>query len=457
MANVRFNTPHLNHLASQTVDVLDDLFALLLAEAVQKNDQLPTKGTITRFHSKQPPPLEVGAYLARLTKYTPFPRDALLLAIVYLNRISHLPYKSEPSVHPAPLLPTISPWRLRGTRPSPPSPTSPLPPALGDPSTPSRPGASPPAISCSPSSLAVPTSPLSASSPIPPSPTISSVERPRSTPILNSYTLHRLLLAVLLVATKYTCDGTLSQPRVAKVGGVATSELCKLEGEAIRLLRWELGWSLHEMEETMKEVVRVGVEKGVLEPLPPQEPKGEEEEVLSERREEEPSPPPFIPSPSLSATYAFSFNTPPRPYIHNDPPPRRLAPITTNTSAASSVSGLSAPSSEYSASQPSSSASSPRLFSPPIAAGKGKGRGSYFTQVTPDEGDEEAEEEGEMTPPSSPSVAEGEGEEGEEKLEGKDLPRPRPPRGLSPKGSDETVRRLEGVTLEDGGEKKEEG
>jgi hypothetical protein len=28
----------------------------------------------------------------RLVTFTPFPRDAILLAIVYLNRITHLPY-----------------------------------------------------------------------------------------------------------------------------------------------------------------------------------------------------------------------------------------------------------------------------------------------------------------------------------------------------------------------------
>ncbi|GAA5828202.1 hypothetical protein JCM11251_002634 [Rhodosporidiobolus azoricus] len=454
MANVRFNAPHLNHLASQTVEVLDEIFALLLVEAVQKNDQLPSKGSITRFHSKQPPPLEVRAYLARLTKYTPFPRDAILLAIVYLNRITHLPYKGELGVHPAPLLPNIAPWRLRGTRLSPPSPTSPLPPDIpGDsPSTPSRPGTSPPTYSTSPSSLTVPTSPLSASSPIPPSPTISSVDRPRSIPILNSYTVHRLLLSVLLVATKYTCDGTLSQPRVAKVGGVATSELCKLEGEAIRLLRWELGWGLQEMDKTMKEVVRFGVDKGVLEPLPPQEAK--EELASPEAREEEPAPRPFIPSPSLSTTnYAFNFTTPPRPYVPTDTPPRRLAPISNaSTSAASSQAALSASSSEYSASQPSSTATSPGIFSPTSSL-KGKSRNSYFTQVT--SGGEEEEDD---TPPSSPSVQEE--EEGEKGDEGAALGfQPDPPhlKSLTPKGSDETVRRLEGVTLEDEGKKEEEG
>lgn len=66
MATVRFPIPATNRLASLPVEALSHILAHLLTTAVASNDQLETKGTITRFHSKQPPPLEIGAYLKRL-------------------------------------------------------------------------------------------------------------------------------------------------------------------------------------------------------------------------------------------------------------------------------------------------------------------------------------------------------------------------------------------------------
>jgi hypothetical protein len=65
MATVRFPIPATNRLASLPVEALSHILAHLLTTAVASNDQLETKGTVTRFHSKQPPPLEIGAYLKR--------------------------------------------------------------------------------------------------------------------------------------------------------------------------------------------------------------------------------------------------------------------------------------------------------------------------------------------------------------------------------------------------------
>lgn len=65
MATVRFPIPATNRLASLPVEALTRILAHLLSAAVAHNDQLDTKGTVTRFHSKQPPPLEIGAYLKR--------------------------------------------------------------------------------------------------------------------------------------------------------------------------------------------------------------------------------------------------------------------------------------------------------------------------------------------------------------------------------------------------------
>ncbi|GAA5997297.1 uncharacterized protein JCM10292_000159 [Rhodotorula paludigena] len=413
MATVHFPIPATNRLASLPVESLNEVFAHLLSLAVASNDKLPTKGAITRYHSKQPPPLEIGAYLARLTKYTPFPRDAVILGIVYLNRITHLPYTSEPGIHPGPLL-SVRPPRLP-PRP-PPSPGASKSPSKDPPATPDR--------------LAPPTSPIEAPSPLPPSPTISGVERPRVSPFLNSYTLHRLVLATLLIACKFSVDGTLSQSRVAKVGGVGAHELCKLEGECLRLLGWSLMWTLDEVEDACAEVERVGEELGVW-PKEAEERRARQKDEVQAPREEDP----FRASTSR-------LPSPPRLVIPSDGPssgPPRGAVATSAPASASSLAST-APSSEASTSQPSSSASSPRLFSPCTESRQHK---RSFLSVAPEAARTEEDEDDEPTPPSSPSVSSADGSEGVRAKVREDVERA----ALSPRASTETVRRFEGLHL----------
>ena len=416
MANVRFAIPATNRLAGLPIEALTRVFASVLVDRVQHNDRLATKGAITRFHSKQPPPLEISAYLDRLCKYTPFPRDAVLLAVVYLNRITHLPYSAEPGVDPAPLL-AFAPPRLP---PRPPSsarrqaaaavrspPTSPTSPTSG--------GLSPPAT----------LSPIEAPSPLPPSPTISSVDRPRVAPFLNSYTLHRLVLSVLLIATKFAADGTLSQTRAAKVGGVGANELCKLEGEGLRLLGWELGWTLDEIEGACAELEQVAEDEGIV-------PREAAQRAAVARRADEVRPPgtdPPAPAPAVDADAGapalLAFASPPRPSFLSAPshPAVRRPSLSTRSSGSTSTSATTttaSSSSEASTSQPSSSASSPQLFIAlphdvgaarrPYAAHAhalpGRARGAAARaesrEGTVREGDE-------LTPPSSPSASSVEG------------------------------------------------
>ncbi|BGP04509.1 hypothetical protein JCM10049v2_000311 [Rhodotorula toruloides] len=407
MANERFPIPATNRLATLPIEALNQIFAHALAEAVTANDSLPSKGAITRFHSKQPPPLEIGAYLSRLTKYTPFPRDAVLLGIVYLNRITHLPYTAEPGIHPTPLLSVVPP-RL------PPRPPRQSRPAVSRSSPPDR-------------TRLAPTSPIEAPSPLPPSPTISSVDRPRVSPFLNSYTLHRLVLATLLIASKFTVDGALSQTRAAKVGGVGANELCKLEGEGLRLLGWSLMWSLEEIEGASAEMERVGEEMGVLEKLSEQ------------RRDEEQLRTPVAPTPIPSARHT-GFGAPTRPVSLADvaSPPRPTIVLSPTSSSSSS----SVPSSEASTSEPSSSTSSPHLFltthDPSIRRHQRPPTDRGFFEA-PRDGDEDP------TPPSSPSVS---------SIEGHGVVAPVSPtssigddKPLSSKSSSETVRRFDGLSL----------
>ncbi|GAA5960075.1 hypothetical protein JCM8115_004522 [Rhodotorula mucilaginosa] len=452
MATVRFPIPATNRLASLPVEALSHILAHLLTTAVASNDQLETKGTVTRFHSKQPPPLEIGAYLKRLVTFTPFPRDAILLAIVYLNRITHLPYTTEPNVHPTPIL-SVRPPRL-----PPRAPTSPRSPPL------QQQHANTDAESEEPrhhdidaARLSAPTSPIHAASPLPPSPTISSVDRPRATPFLNSYTLHRLLLTSLLIACKFSVDGTLSQTRAAKVGGVTPQELCKLEGEGLRLLGWSLMWSLDEIEGACREVERRGEAAGVIDPE--QADRDAATPTMSNSHDALASshpdaaatasdPEPFPPSPPLAGAAAFTL----LPDDDLPTPSSRRNSNEPHHPSLSSPSSHPSSSSEASPSQPSSRCSSPSFLS-----FKAAGVAAFRHNLLPDvsessssnsrrrrsrRGSRAADDDQQSTPPSSPSQTSSVGEES-----GLDDDRKEGGPACSKRASMETVRRVEGLTL----------
>ncbi|GAA6059610.1 hypothetical protein JCM10212_005109 [Sporobolomyces blumeae] len=308
MASITFDTPHTRRLCTLPVSVLNEIYASVLQDVISHNHPAPststkrqgvgTKGPVTRFHSKVPPPLDVREYLDRLTKFTPFPRDALLLSSVYLNRISHLALPTAYSdsfvdrpapdaPHPRALVPLVVPDC--------PKPVMIVSPALGPTplpggGLPGDPGSlsawSPPgsatALSvspasssscCSPSRSATSaTSSSSFSSPPPertlaasiPSRSNSTSTKRRPAPLVNLFTVHRVVLSTLLVSTKFTCDRALSQSRAAKVGGVSTGELARLEGETLRLLGWEMYWTLDELEGVLARWVDKAVELGHL-------------------------------------------------------------------------------------------------------------------------------------------------------------------------------------------------
>lgn len=385
--------------------------------------------------------------------FTPFPRDAILLAIVYLNRITHLPYTTEPNVHPTPIL-SVRPPRL-----PPRAPTSPRSPPL------QQQHANTDAESEEPrhhdidaARLSAPTSPIHAASPLPPSPTISSVDRPRATPFLNSYTLHRLLLTSLLIACKFSVDGTLSQTRAAKVGGVTPQELCKLEGEGLRLLGWSLMWSLDEIEGACREVERRGEATGVIDPE--QADRDAATPTMSNSHEALASchppdaaaaatdPEPFPPSPPLAGAAAFTL----LPDDDLPTPSSRRNSNEPHHPSLSSPSSHPSSSSEASPSQPSSRSSSPSFLS-----FKAAGVAAFRHNLLPDvsessssnsrrgrsrRGSRAADDDQQSTPPSSPSQTSSVGEES-----GLDDDRKEGGPACSKRASMETVRRVEGLTL----------
>ncbi|GAA5972607.1 hypothetical protein JCM21900_003736 [Sporobolomyces salmonicolor] len=390
MATARFDIPCTNRLARLPVAQLNAIYARVLADAVNDNDpaRVKTKGDITRFHSKVPPPLEIEAYLTRLTKFTPFPHDAVLLSALYLNRISHFALSADATststtVQPRALVPSVIPPRV-------PTPVA-IEPALN------------PRRSLSPTDAPFPASPDS------------DANRPRrASPLLNIFTLHRLVLSTLLVATKFTCDGTLSQARAAKVGGVSRGELGRLESETLRLLGWELMFGLDEVEALSRALSERGEKDGLL-----------------IKREDSPSDNPQGGPPTSTASTSSVFEPsserlPTHPFSCPTSPPRR--PFHSRNLSTSSHPEHDDADTSFS-SVPSSSSSSPRLFSP---------HGPRTRRISRDSDHVD-------TPPSSPSDCSNEGGDCAASMK----EHKKKVRELYNKNSSETVRMLQTIALKD--------
>ncbi|KDE08558.1 hypothetical protein MVLG_01335 [Microbotryum lychnidis-dioicae p1A1 Lamole] len=205
-------TPWTDRLLTLPGEVLTCCVERLLTHAVEANEALrpSCKGTITRFHAKEPPSLALQDYLSRLIVYMPCPRDAILLTVLYLDRISRLrppaPYHEVTSV---PLLPTVEVGQASKEE---------------------------------------------------------SHEESESLahPLINTFTIHRLVLAALLVACKSECDGHLSQRRVAKVGGVTMRELIQLEVDVLALLDWRLTYTLNAVEDLSRTLWELAGKEGLI-------------------------------------------------------------------------------------------------------------------------------------------------------------------------------------------------
>eukprot|EP01060_Flectonema_neradi_P032758 TRINITY_DN528_c1_g1_i1.p1 TRINITY_DN528_c1_g1~~TRINITY_DN528_c1_g1_i1.p1 ORF type:complete len:174 (+),score=26.86 TRINITY_DN528_c1_g1_i1:67-522(+) len=70
--------------------------------------------------------------------------------------------------------------------------------------------------------------------------------------VVTSHSVHRVLLSALVVAAKYHCDRVHGNSHYAKVGGVAPTELNRLEATFIQDLEWELYIKPSEFESVCK-------------------------------------------------------------------------------------------------------------------------------------------------------------------------------------------------------------
>ncbi|KAK9899180.1 hypothetical protein P389DRAFT_168096 [Cystobasidium minutum MCA 4210] len=187
---------------------LIDLIASHIQQTMDVNRALlgghkQSRSAITRFHTRDPPPISVKAYLTRLLQLAPFPFDALLLAVVYMNRLTHAQI-ARSSLHEPDFRPLFINQR-------PPSASSTLQ------NDHSADHSASPRHKCSP-------------------------------PPLTPWTVHRLLLGVLAIAAKYSSDAYIGQRRLAKVGGISVRELFELEVEVFDQLSWSCYVGSQELE-----------------------------------------------------------------------------------------------------------------------------------------------------------------------------------------------------------------
>ncbi|KXS20523.1 cyclin-domain-containing protein [Gonapodya prolifera JEL478] len=68
----------------QLVNVISDM----LTKLTVFNDKIKvTSSNLTRFHSRQAPPITIGEYLKRCVKYASLERPVLLMLLVYIDRV----------------------------------------------------------------------------------------------------------------------------------------------------------------------------------------------------------------------------------------------------------------------------------------------------------------------------------------------------------------------------------
>eukprot|EP00929_Paragymnodinium_shiwhaense_P053966 TRINITY_DN27052_c0_g1_i1.p1 TRINITY_DN27052_c0_g1~~TRINITY_DN27052_c0_g1_i1.p1 ORF type:complete len:297 (+),score=64.31 TRINITY_DN27052_c0_g1_i1:92-982(+) len=85
--------------------------------------------------------------------------------------------------------------------------------------------------------------------------------------LLNSLSIHRLLLTSIVVAVKFQDDIIHSNAAYAKIGGVSTSQLNRMESTFLRRLRWHLSVSEEEFERYNELLYNVAKCSGTLCPL----------------------------------------------------------------------------------------------------------------------------------------------------------------------------------------------
>ena len=70
--------------ASATVSLVSDYLDAIIC----LNDEIPASHSLTRFHAKSVPSINISSYLFRILKYAPASSECFLALLIYLERLS---------------------------------------------------------------------------------------------------------------------------------------------------------------------------------------------------------------------------------------------------------------------------------------------------------------------------------------------------------------------------------
>ncbi|KAL2919848.1 Uroporphyrinogen decarboxylase in heme biosynthesis [Polyrhizophydium stewartii] len=200
------------------------LMAQFLEHATSHNDQLPRRRILTRFHARTIPSIDIHGYLTRILKYAPCGSECFLAVIIYFRRMA-----GSDTLFASPTTPTSA-----------------------------TPTGTPDAQLDAPASAAqhlhhqhTPSSGSAAD--------LANGElapNGRHPIVINSYNVHRLLIAGCMVAVKFLSDVFYTNSHIAKVGGLPVQELNRLEIEFLLFNDFNLNVNVTELQECGDHLLR---------------------------------------------------------------------------------------------------------------------------------------------------------------------------------------------------------
>ncbi|KAK9377137.1 cyclin-domain-containing protein [Lipomyces chichibuensis] len=257
----------LNHPVSEVLVMI----SALLQRIIEANDALYIShhhhshdgrarglaSSVLAFHGRNVPAISLQSYLMRILKYCPATNEVFLSLLVYFDRISKRANAGEFSEYtlPAPqqlqqqhqqpleqLQPdyrTQSVTAIPSAIPATPSSFSSYAPQHGHQPIPHD----PPTYSGQPQQL-----PFAQQQFVPPSPPLPPPPPPQDVFVMDSYNIHRLVIAGVTVASKFFSDVFYKNSRYAKVGGLPLEELNHLELQFLLLSDFRLAIPLEELQ-----------------------------------------------------------------------------------------------------------------------------------------------------------------------------------------------------------------
>ncbi|KAI8926725.1 cyclin-domain-containing protein [Entophlyctis helioformis] len=253
------------------------LLALFLSHASHANDALPRKPALTRFHARTIPSIDILGYLSRILKYAPCGPECFLAVLIYFERMCGNPDGS--------LLTPVDPV-VDSAVPAHVGAASAATPATASDAVVDGSATAPASVSASGSTLASASASgsgsaaqetvdatqqhmrrqssaaelISADSPLPPG--------KRLHIVINSYNVHRLLIAGSMIAVKFLSDVFYTNSHMAKVGGLPVQELNRLEIEFLLFNDFNLNVTTDELQASGDKLLAFALEHGAPLPVP---------------------------------------------------------------------------------------------------------------------------------------------------------------------------------------------